>query len=166
MKSNRLYVPEYVLVQSRVLSSDICTPCATVYSHIVQFVWVNKLNLKMSFHLLSGIFKGVGGIIVKTIPGNMYHLNTCEINFTKKSQWVVVVILLAHVGKSKMGCNHQRRPLQTSEGNITVNTTFDRPVCILDNVPIDGARELWWCLFIFGCHKSFKVTVSSSFTLF
>lgn len=93
----------------------------------------------MSFHLLSGIFEGVGGIIVKTIPGNMYHLNTCKINFTKKSHWVVAVLLLAHVGKSKDTTADIRRQHYFL---WSVNTAFDRPVCILDNVPIDGAREL------------------------
>lgn len=33
-------------------------------------------------------------IVVKTIPGNMYHFNTCEINFTKKSKkWSVIIII-------------------------------------------------------------------------
>lgn len=40
----------------------------------------------MCFHLLSGDGGGgeVEGVIVKTIPGNMYHSNTWKINFTKK----------------------------------------------------------------------------------
>lgn len=33
-------------------------------------------------------------IIVKTIPGNMYHLNTSGINFTKKSHWLVIIIVI------------------------------------------------------------------------
>ncbi len=36
-------------------------------------------------------------ITVETIPGNMYHLNTCKINFTKKSRWLVIVIITEHV---------------------------------------------------------------------
>lgn len=37
--------------------------------------------------------------IVKTIPGNMYHLNTCEINFTKSptGRWLLYLLLEVEV---------------------------------------------------------------------